>query len=34
MTAQKRNLMARLFNPSIAHRMVFHSDTPLLVIRG
>jgi nucleotide-binding universal stress UspA family protein len=34
MTAQKRNLIARLFNPSIAHRMVFHSDTPLLVIRG
>jgi len=34
LTAQKRNLFARLFNPSIAHKMVFHSDTPLLVLRG
>jgi len=33
-TAQKRNIFARLFNPGIAHKMVFHSDTPLLVLRG
>lgn len=33
-TAQKRNVFARLFNPSIAHKMIFHSDTPLLVLRG
>jgi len=33
-TAQKRNIFARLFNPSIAHKMIFHSDTPLLVLRG
>ena len=33
-TAQKRNIFARLFNPGIAHKMIFHSDTPLLVLRG
>jgi nucleotide-binding universal stress UspA family protein len=33
-TSQKRNIFARLFNPGIAHRMIFHSDTPLLVLRG
>lgn len=32
--SQKRNLFARLFNPGIAHKMVFHGNTPLLVIRG
>jgi len=31
---QKRNLFSRLFNPSIAHKMLFHSDTPLLILRG
>lgn len=30
--AYKRNIFARLFNPSIARKMIFHSDTPLLVI--
>lgn len=30
----KRNIFARLFNPSIARKMIFHSDTPLLVING
>ncbi|MCD7972046.1 MAG: universal stress protein [Candidatus Azobacteroides sp.] len=30
----KRNIFARLFNPSIARRMLFHSDTPLLVLKG
>lgn len=34
LASQKRNLFARLFNPGIAHRMVFHGSTPLLVIRG
>lgn len=29
---RKRNIFARLFNPSMAHKMLFHSDTPLLVI--
>lgn len=29
----KRNVFARLFNPSIAKRMVFHSETPLLIIK-
>lgn len=32
LASQKRNLFARLFNPGIAHRMVFHGNTPLLVI--
>ena len=30
----KRNIFARLFNPSIARKMIFHSDTPLLVMNG
>jgi nucleotide-binding universal stress UspA family protein len=34
MASSKRTIFARLFNPSIARRMVFHSDTPLLVIHG
>lgn len=29
---KKRNIFARLFSPSIAHRMVFHSDIPMLVV--
>lgn len=32
-TNYKRNIFAQLFNPSIARRMVFHSDTPILVIK-
>lgn len=32
LTSYRRNIFARLFNPSIARKMVFHSDTPLLVI--
>ena len=34
LTSYKRNIFARLFNPSIARKMIFHSDTPLLVIYG
>jgi len=30
----KRNIFARLFNPSIARKMLFHSDTPLLVLKA
>ncbi len=29
----KRNVFARLFNPSIARRMIFHTSTPILVIK-
>ncbi|MCI1648492.1 MAG: universal stress protein [Bacteroides sp.] len=32
LTSYKRNLFSRLFNPSIARKMIFHSDTPLFVI--
>ena len=34
LTSYKRNIFARLFNPSIARKMIFHSDTPLLVMNG
>lgn len=34
LTTHNRNIFARLFNPSIAHKVVFHTDTPLLVIRN
>lgn len=29
---QRRNIIARMFNPSIARKMLFHTDTPLLVM--
>ena len=29
---RKKNIFARLFNPSIAHKMLFHSDTPMLAV--
>lgn len=32
-TSYKRSIFSRLFNPSIAKRMIFHSNTPLLVIK-
>ena len=31
-TQQKKNIFARLFNPSLAHRLLFHSDIPMMVI--
>ena len=31
LTSYKRNIFSRLFNPGIARKMIFHSDTPLLV---
>jgi nucleotide-binding universal stress UspA family protein len=30
--SHKRNIFTHLFNPSIAHKMIFHSDTPMLVL--
>lgn len=29
---RRRNVLTRMFNPGIAHRMLFHSDIPMLVI--
>lgn len=29
---RRRGLFARLFNPSIAHKMLFHADTPVLML--
>jgi nucleotide-binding universal stress UspA family protein len=34
LTTHKRNVFTRLFNPSIARKMVFHSDTPMLVFHA
>ncbi|MDH6343661.1 nucleotide-binding universal stress UspA family protein [Parabacteroides sp. PFB2-12] len=32
LSTQRRNILARMFNPSIARKMLFHTDTPLLVM--
>lgn len=32
LSSYRRNLLARMFNPSIARKMLFHTDTPQLVI--
>lgn len=29
---KKKNIIARLFNPGIAHRILFHTDIPMMVI--
>lgn len=29
---KKKNILARLFNPSIAHKMLFYADIPMMVI--
>ncbi len=34
LTTHRRNLVSRLFNPSVARKMVFHSRTPLLVFHA
>jgi nucleotide-binding universal stress UspA family protein len=34
LSTNKRNLFARMFNPSVARKMLFHTDTPLLAIRS
>ena len=31
LTNKRRNVFARLFNPSMARRMLFHNDTPLII---
>lgn len=30
--SRKRNVFVRLFNPSLAHRLLFHADIPLLAV--
>lgn len=32
LSTHRRNIIARMFNPSIARKMLFHTDTPLLVM--
>lgn len=32
LTSYRRNIFYRLFNPSIARKMIIHSDTPMLVL--
>ncbi len=34
LTTHKKNMITRLFNPSLAKRMVFHTKTPLLIFHG
>ncbi len=34
LTTHKRNMISRLFNPSLARKMVFHSHTPLLIFHA
>ncbi len=34
LTTHKRNMITRLFNPSLAKRMIFHTQTPLLIFHG
>jgi len=34
LTTHKRNMISRLFNPSIAKKMIFHSNTPLLIFHA
>lgn len=34
LTTHKRNMISRLFNPSLARKMVFHTHTPLLVFHA
>jgi len=33
MTTYRKNIFARLFNPGFARKMLFHSNTPMLVIK-
>lgn len=34
LTTHKRNMITRLFNPSLARKMLFHARTPLLIFHG
>lgn len=33
-STQRRNILARMFNPSIARKMLFHTNTPLLIMHA
>ena len=34
LNSYKRNIFSRLFNPSIARKMVFHAQTPMLIMHS
>lgn len=34
LNTHKRNIFARLLNPSLSKKMIFHSDTPMLIFHG
>lgn len=34
LSTYRRNILARMFNPSVARKMLFHTDTPLLAINN
>ncbi|MDR1371218.1 MAG: universal stress protein, partial [Dysgonamonadaceae bacterium] len=34
LATHKRNLLARIINPSMARKMLFHTDTPILALRS
>lgn len=34
LSTYRRSILARMFNPSIARKMLFHTDTPLLVLHS
>ncbi len=34
LNTHRRSIFMRLFNPSVARKMLFHSDTPILVVRN
>jgi nucleotide-binding universal stress UspA family protein len=34
LTTHRRSMLSRLFNPSVARKMVFHSQTPLLIFHA
>jgi nucleotide-binding universal stress UspA family protein len=34
LTTHKRNMISRLFNPSLARKMIFHTNTPLLIFHA
>ena len=34
MSSSRRNIFARMFNPSIARKMLFHTDTPMMVLHS
>ena len=33
-STHRRGIFARMFNPSIARKMLFHTDTPMLVLHS